>query len=193
MIKLDQAPRSWLAQRAIGAGFQSVLFADCRTVEDVQECVRVTRPDTPEDGGTFGCTSRRMSYGDYGGEWNYVQALRDVVVAIMVEKKGVVENLEEVLSVPGVDMTQWGPADYCMSIGRPGDWYHPDIKAVERKVIETSIKMGVPPRIEINSADAARYYLDLGVRHFCVGTDLPILSNWMKKNGDEMRKVLEGH
>ena len=30
MIKLDQEPRSWLAQRAIGAGFQSVLFADVR-------------------------------------------------------------------------------------------------------------------------------------------------------------------
>ena len=31
MIKLDQEPRTWLAQRAIGAGFQSVLFADIRT------------------------------------------------------------------------------------------------------------------------------------------------------------------
>ncbi len=193
MIKLDQAPRSWLAQRAIGAGFQSVLFADCRTVEDVQECVHVVRPDTPEDGGTFGCTSRRMTYMEYGGEWTYVQALRDVVVAIMVEKKGVVEHLEEVLAVPGIDMVQWGPADYCMSIGRPGAWYDPDIKVIERKVIDTALKMGIPPRIEINSPEAAKYYLDLGVKHFCVGTDLYILYDWMKKTGDGMRKVLESY
>ena len=38
MIKIDQSPRSFLAQRSIGAGFQSVLFADCRSVEDVREC-----------------------------------------------------------------------------------------------------------------------------------------------------------
>ena len=36
MIKLDQEPRTWLAQRAVGAGFQSVLFADIRTPDDVR-------------------------------------------------------------------------------------------------------------------------------------------------------------
>jgi 2-keto-3-deoxy-L-rhamnonate aldolase RhmA len=52
MIKLDQEPRTWLAQRAIGAGFQSVLFADIRTAEDARTCVRAVRPDTPTGGGT---------------------------------------------------------------------------------------------------------------------------------------------
>ena len=49
MIKVDQEPRSFIAQRAIGSGFQSVLFADCRSVEEVRECVRIARPDTPEE------------------------------------------------------------------------------------------------------------------------------------------------
>ena len=39
MIKLDQEPRTWLAQRAVGAGFQSVLFADVRTADDARACV----------------------------------------------------------------------------------------------------------------------------------------------------------
>ena len=29
-------------------------------------------------------------------------------------------------------------------------------------MIETSLKMGVPPRAEINTADQAKYYLDMG-------------------------------
>ena len=192
MIKVDQAPRSFLAQRAIGAGFQSVLFADCRTVDDARECVRVVRPDTPEDHGAYGVTSRRNTYMHYGGTPDYVQALRDIVVALMIEKKGAVDNLEEILSIGGIDMIQWGPADYAMSIGRPGGWYDPDVRAVERHVIETCLKMGVPPRAEINSPDGAKYYLDMGVRHFCIGTDIGVLFNWMKKNGEEMRKVFEG-
>ena len=44
MIKVDQEPRGFLAQRAIGSGFHSVLFADCRSAADVQECVRIVRP-----------------------------------------------------------------------------------------------------------------------------------------------------
>lgn len=192
MIKVDQEPRSFLAQRGIGAGFQSVLFADCRSVEDVRQCVRIARPDTPEDGGTYGVATRRFTYVGYGGSPEYVQALRDVVVAIMIEKQPAVEQLEEILSVEGVDMIQWGPSDYSMSIGRPGERTSPEVKAVEHRVIETALKMGVPPRAEINSADEAKYYLDLGVRHFCIGTDVSILYNWWKVNGESLRKAISG-
>ena len=192
MIKVDQEPRSFIAQRAIGSGFGSVLFADCQSVEDVKECVRITRADTPEDGGTYGVATRRFSYMGYGGSPDYVQALRDIVVVIMIEKRGTVENLEEVLSVEGVDMIQWGGADYSMSVGMAGKRGSPEIKAAERRVFETAIKMGVPPRAELGSADQAKYYLDLGVRHFCIGTDVSILFNWWKEHGDNLRKALEG-
>src|SRR5574338_1561782 len=97
MIKIDTEPRQFLAQRAIGSGFQSVLFADSRTVEDVRECVRVVRPDTPQDGGTYGAAMRRFTFMGYGGGPEYVQALRDVVVVMMIEKFPAVECLDEIL------------------------------------------------------------------------------------------------
>jgi 4-hydroxy-2-oxoheptanedioate aldolase len=190
IIKVDQEPRGFLAQRGIGAGFQGVLFADCRSVDDVDQCVRIVRPETPEDGGTHGVGLRRFAYMNHAGTSGYVQALRDVVVMIMIEKQAAVERLEEILSVKGIDMVQWGPADYSMSIGRPGERNSSEVKAAERRVFETALKMGVPPRAEITSVDQAKYYLDLGVRHFNIGADLSILFNWWKTNGDELRKAL---
>ena len=192
MIKVDQQPRKFLAQRAIGAGFQSVLFADCRTAADVEECVRAVRPETPEDQGTYGVATRRFTYMLYGGTQKYVDALRDVVVALMIEKKTAVENLDEVLAVSGIDMVQWGPADYAMSIGRPGEWFAPDIKEIERKVIASALKNGVAPRAEIESPDQAKYYMDLGVKHFCISTDIMLLYRSWKQKGEELRKVVEG-
>jgi 4-hydroxy-2-oxoheptanedioate aldolase len=192
MIKVDQEPRGFIAQRAIGSGFQSVLFADCQSVEDVRECVKIARPDTPEDGGSYGVATRRFSYMGYGGTPAYVEALRDIVVLIMIEKKGTVDNLEEVLSVEGVDMIQWGGSDYSMSIGKAGQSSSTEIKETERRVFETAIKMGVPPRAEIGTADQAKYYLDLGVRDFCIGTDISILYSWWRQHGDELRKAIDG-
>ena len=191
MIKVDQEPRAFLAQRAIGSGFESVLFADCQSVEDVRECVRVARADTPEDKGSFGAVARRFTYMGYGGGIDYVQALRDVVVVIMVEKGGVVEQLEEVLSVEGVDMIQWGPADYSMSRGLAGQRQATEVVEAERRVFETAIKMGVPPRAEIGTPDQAKRFLDMGVRHFCMNVDVSILFEWWKQNGDELRKAVE--
>jgi 4-hydroxy-2-oxoheptanedioate aldolase len=192
MIKVDQEPRGFLAQRAIGSGFHSVLFADCRSAADVLECVKIVRAETPEDGGTYGVATRRFTYMGYGGTMDYVRALRDIVVVVMIEKQGTVDNLEEVLEVPGLDMVQWGGSDYSMSIGKAGQRSSPELKAVERRVFETSLKMGVPPRAEINTADDAKYYLDMGVRHFCIGTDINILFNWWRQHGDPLRKALEG-
>jgi 4-hydroxy-2-oxoheptanedioate aldolase len=192
MIKVDQEPRCFLAQRGIGSGFQSVLFADVRTVEDAHECVRAVRPETPEAGGYHGVATRRSTYMSYGGTQGYVDALNDIVVAFMIEKKPTIDALEEILSVDGLDMIQWGGADYSMSVGRPGQRHTPEIKAIERRVIETSLKMNVPPRAEIDSVDAAKYYLDLGVRHFCIGTDIMVLHRWMKENGEALRKEIVG-
>jgi len=195
MIKIDQAPQQFYAQRAIGAGFQSVLFVDCRSAEDARTCLRAVRPETPGGDGLHGVGVRRFAYMGAAGTSEYVQALNDVVIALMIEKKAAVDHLEEILAVEGVDMIQWGPADYSMSIGRPGAYQRrddPEIKAVERRVIETALKMGVSPRAEIKSVDQATYYLDLGVRHFSLSTDITILFNWWRENGDQLRKVVAG-
>ena len=193
MIKIDQASQGFHAQRAIGAGFQSVLFVDCRSADDARACIRAARPETPESDGLHGVAPRRFAYVSSAGTADYVKALNDVVIALMIEKKGAVENLEDILAVDGVDMVQWGPADYSMSIGQPRAYQgrtKPELLATERRVIETALNMGVAPRAEIKSVDQAKYYLDLGVRHFSLSTDIVILFNWLKENGDNLRKVI---
>jgi 2-keto-3-deoxy-L-rhamnonate aldolase RhmA len=190
VIKIDYDTRQFTAQRAIGSGFQGVLFVDSRTVDDARACVRAVRAETPGEDGLYGVATRRFSLPGYGGTPQYVQALKDVVVLLMIEKKPAVEHLEEILSVPGVDMIQWGGVDYSMSIGKPGQAGSPEVKAVERQVIETALKMGVQPRAEIGSIEQAQYYLDLGVRHFCMGWDMWVLSNWWKTNGEQLRKLV---
>jgi 2-keto-3-deoxy-L-rhamnonate aldolase RhmA len=192
MMKLDQEPRRYLAQRAIGAGFQSVLFADIRTVEDVREAVRSVRSDSPQGGGTYGAADRRAMLVATAGTHRYIEALDEIVVAIMIEKASAVEQLDEILAVPGVDMIQWGPADYAMSIGRPGDWYHPDIKKVERYVFEKCIAAGIPPRLELNRPDDAAPFLEMGVQHFCMNADIYIIHDWLRQNGRALRDLVEG-
>jgi 4-hydroxy-2-oxoheptanedioate aldolase len=191
MIKVDSDPRTYLAQRGIGAGFGSVLFADSRSVEDVRECVRIARPETPEDGGRFGVAMRRFTYMGYGGTPEYVQFLRDVVVAIMIEKREAVENLDEILAVPGIDLLQWGPADYSMSIGCAGERRDPRVTAAEKRVYTAAAAAGIPCRAEVRTVDDAKYYLDMGVRHFSLSADLHILFGWWKSNGEALRKELE--
>src|SRR5579864_4910590 len=100
MMKIEQEPRTYLTIRAIGSGIQNVLFADPRTVEDVEECVRAVRAEAPHAGGRHGVGMRRdVGFVLEGGTPAFVQALDDAVVALMIEKDSAVENLESLLSV----------------------------------------------------------------------------------------------
>jgi 4-hydroxy-2-oxoheptanedioate aldolase len=191
MMKIEQQPRTYLAVRAIGSGIQNMLFADVRTVADAEECVRAVRAESPSTGGMHGVGMRRdVSFVLEGGSPAFIQALEDAVIMLMIEKKQAVEDLDAILSVKGIDMVQFGPSDYSMSIGVAGQRGHPAVREAEEFVIETALKKGIQPRAEIGQPDQAKRYLDMGVKHFCIGTDMSILFQWFKQNGAAMRDIL---
>jgi 2-keto-3-deoxy-L-rhamnonate aldolase RhmA len=190
MIKIEQFTRGHLAMRAIGSGIQNVLFADVRTAEDARHCVRSVRPEHPEHLGLHGVGLRRDARTVlYGGSKEWIGALAGSVVALMVEKREALEDLDAILGTPGVDMVQFGPADYAMSMGLSRLEDAEQVREAEEHVIATALRHGVVPRAEIADARTAEYYLNLGVRHFCVGHDVGILHNWFSDQGARMRSL----
>jgi len=193
MMKIEQEPRNYLTIRALGSGIQNVLFADVRTAVDAEACVRAVRAESPDGGGIHGVGMRRdVRFTIEPGSQGFVDALNETVIALMIEKKSAIENLDAILAVPGIDMVQFGPADYAMSLGLAGQWGHPQVQEAERYLIETALKRGVHPRAEIQHPGQARRYLDLGVKHFCVGTDMVTLWQWFKETGTVMRGLIGG-
>ena len=196
MIKIEQTQYTHQAMRAIGSGFQSVLFADIRSVEDAKAAVDAVRAETTMAEGVRGRgrlgVGMRRDVGTVrtGGTPAYVDALNEVVIAIMVEKKSCVDNLEAVLSVPGIDMVQFGASDFSMSIGKTGQYADAEVLAAEKKTIETALRMGLHPRVELRDPDQAGKYLAMGVKHFCIGWDVRILADWWDTKGAEMRGML---
>jgi 2-keto-3-deoxy-L-rhamnonate aldolase RhmA len=101
-----------------------------------------------------------------------------------------VENLEELLSVPGVDMVQFGAWDYAMSIGKPGQHDHPEVRKTERHIIETALAKGIHPRAETNSPEDISRYMDMGVKHFVVGSEMFFMYQWFTTQGKDIRKQI---
>jgi len=189
MIKVEEQTRGFIATRAIDAGIQNVLFTDCRSAEDVRECIRFVRSETPEAGGTHGYGMRRVSL-ESGNLTEWTKMMNEVVIAFMIEKKGAVENLEEILSVKGVDMVQFGPAYYSISIGKPEKIRSPEVQKIQQNMIEMALKKGVAPRVEISSFDQAKPFIEMGVRHFCIGWDTRVLEQWCQQQKEGLRELL---
>src|SRR5262245_4197736 len=188
LIKMERSAQEHLAIRAMAAGIENLLFTDLRNADDARECVRIVRPETPDDGGTHGMAGGRAAT---GGPAALVQAYRDAVIVVMIEKKGAVENLEQILAVKGIDMVQFGPSDYSMSIGQAGQRTSDQVVEAREYTIRTALKMGVQPRAELTESSEADYYVKLGVKHFCMAADTTILSRYYAQEGTAMREIIE--
>ena len=77
-----------------------------------------------------------------------------------------------------------------MKIGVFGDYPHPDVKKAETYVIETCIKNGIRPRIEIENWEDAKPYMDKGVIDFSIGNDLVTVYKYCQEQGEKLAKLL---
>lgn len=193
MIKPDQESQGFWTQAAMGAGFKAVLFTDIRTPEDIDECHRIIRADNPDNGGMVGVKLRRPALASYDTT-SYLKDLESFVFAIMIEKDIAYSNLDAILERArdcGVQMVQWGPADFGFSRGQPALMTTPDIRPFEENVIAKSLEYGLRPRIEIGSVAQAQRYIDMGVKDFCIGWDRFILRQALGQLGEDLTKLLE--
>lgn len=192
MIKADFQNRGFVAQKAVGAGFQSVLFTDHRSAEDVCETIRLMKSETPASGGQFGYPSRRfISASTYVSQLEHAARVDEIVLAFMIEKESAVDDIERICALPGVDMVQFGPSDYSMSRGWNMAEHEKEVHAAEEKVIHTALSYGVRPRCEIPTANRAEGYRMLGVIDFCVGDEIAAFRRFLREEGGAMRRYVQ--
>ena len=192
MIKVDRENRAFVAQRAIGSGFQSILFSDVHDAAEVEECIASVRAESPLTKGSFGSADRRFAkYGMESGSSEYVQSLEDCVIALMIEKDEAVKNLDSILSVPGIDMVVFGGNDYAMSVGKPRGLSDTEMSEIGDHIYQTALNKGIQPRVE-TGLEHAEKYLEMGVKHFSIGTDLWMIYEWLQDRVGKLRNVIEG-
>ncbi len=191
MIKVDFQNRGYVAQKAVAAGFQAINFADHHTADEVRESIVMMKPDCLGHG-RFGYPNRRyIGTQSHLGQMDHAERLDDIVLCFMIEKKEAMEHIEEICSVPGVDMVQFGPSDYSMSVGKNRSEYAAECRDAERRMIETALRHGVQPRCEIAAPEEAEYYISLGVRHFSLGDQLKILKKFWIDEGKRIREIAD--
>jgi len=100
----------------------------------------------------------------YGGRDYIARADGEVLCIVQVETKESVENLDEILAVPGVDAAYIGPADLSLSLGLPpaSDHDEPEfVEAIER-VLDACKRHDVAPGAHAGNVVTARKRLEQG-------------------------------
>lgn len=93
-----------------------------------------------------------------------------VLAGIMIEDREGVDNIEEIVAVPGLGVVMFGPSDYSFATGGFGE-STPAVDAAREKVRRASMEAGVP-FIDFANGDNIQEKLDQDQNMLLIGSDL---------------------
>lgn len=139
----------WTAKRALDAGALGVIFPFTSTPELARQAVAACRyPPVGNRGAGPGLAMLRWpapgGYADFADQ--------NAMVVIIIEEAKAVDQIDEILSVPGIDVVFIGPNDLSYSYGFRGRQDDPKVKDAIAKVVAAAKRRNLPVGRTANAA-----------------------------------------
>ena len=172
--------------RVLDLGARGVMVPRVETKEQAQEIVRQLK---------YAPMGRRgvalgLAHDLYraGGPEFFPSANEDVAVILLLETARAFENLEEIISVPGVDVAWMGHYDLTASMGIPGEFDHPDFLAAMDSLVCVCRQYGVAPGFLPPTPTLAAHWIAKGFRAISLGSDIGVFLDGIRKFRLEVNK-----
>lgn len=177
-----------LIAQFLDAGVMGIMLPGVSTAADLQAFVQAVRyPPLGKRG--FGFVRANEYLQGAMTQTEYVQfANEQILVLPQIEDKDAIENLDEMLTIDGVDGFIIGPRDLAMSMGYYDGQSHDDVKQAIGGAVDKIKKAGLVIGTTAATGDQARALIDRGVL-FCLNTFSGLLksavSDFMKGRQSE--------
>ena len=171
--------------KVLDAGAYGVVIPLVNTRAQAEAAVGACRY-APDGYRSFGPV--RATY--YAGADYATNANEEIACCIMIETKTALANIDDILSVPGIDAVYVGPADLSLTLGLPPrmDNEAEPFERARRAIADACGKRGITAGIHANASLAARH-AEAGYQMITVSSDLGSMA---AAAGADMRSLRDG-
>ena len=117
----------------------------------------------------------------------FARANDDIAVVLLLETEKAFQNLEEIISVPGVDVAWMGHYDLTVSMGIPAQFDHPRFLAAMDELVAVCGRYGVAPGFLPATPESAAHWIDKGFRAISLGSDVGVFLDGVRKFRAQLR------
>jgi 4-hydroxy-2-oxoheptanedioate aldolase len=122
----------------LNCGFQGIMVPNIASAAEARALADACR--YPPQGRRGLDQSRSLGYGLNKASRSVLEeANENILVIALLEDISVMDELDEIVSTKGIDVFALGPSDMGNSMGRPGEYQHPELLKVLAK-IEDAVK-----------------------------------------------------
>lgn len=155
---------------------------DARKVRDITKFAPLGRRAV--DGGNADAQFTRVAFHDY-----LETANRERFACYQIEDPEALDHLEAIAEMDGVGCLFFGPGDFSVALGVPGQLQHPDVKAARQRIAEVSRKHG-KIAATVCGRDQIKDYADMGYNLLSVGADVVALAQYADESMAAFDKAL---
>jgi len=171
---LNFAPLS----RVLDLGAQGVMVPRVETRQQTEEIVRQLKY-APQGKRGVALGVAHDLYRAAGPEF-FANANQETTVIIQLETAKAFENLEAIVSVPGVDVAWIGHYDLTVSMGFPAQFDHPTLLRAMDDLVKVCRQYNVAPGFLPPSQESAAHWISKGYRMISLGTDISVFLDGMR-------------
>ncbi|WP_165452479.1 HpcH/HpaI aldolase family protein [Paenibacillus thalictri] len=162
------APNDYAAMlRVLDAGADGIMVPHLTTREQAERIVGTAKYRPIGYRGLDG-SSRAAHYGTIPFSQHIRRQNETVTVIGMIEDALAVTNINEIVSVPGLDLLFLGPADLASSLGYQDQFDHPAVMEAIEEVIAAARKANLGIGIPVFTPEEVDRYSRMGVNYFTV-------------------------
>lgn len=185
IVRVADIRYDWYS-RLLDAGAQGMMTPRVNTAEQVRQIVQFTKyPPMGERG--FSRLAAHVNFAEIDFH-AYVQwANENIVNLIQVESKQGVENLAEMIAVPGVDGVLVGMDDLALSLGVAGNTQHPLAEQALAQIVATCEAQGMPWGLHIPDSARLIHWLERGMTIATYSSDVWMMQDVLRENVPRLR------
>ncbi len=158
--------------RALDVGAAGVEIPQVETADDAKRAISFAK-FAPEGARGVCRFVRAAGYSSIPKDI-YFQNANENFVVLQLEGTAAIENIDEILEVPGIDVIFVGPYDLSQSLGLTGQVTHPMVEKKMREIICKCLKKGIAAGTFCDSAENAAQWMKLGVQYIAYSVDVGI-------------------
>lgn len=168
---------------ALDAGARGIVAPMINTKEEADALVRACKYAPDGDRSNSGV---RGEWGEMENYRDYLDTVNEELLIIpMIETQRAIDNIEEILSVPGIDVLLVGPSDLSIELGVPLDYSCDTYQRGLDKVAAACKKHGVVPGMYFIPPDMdPNFFVEKGFKFFTIA--------WAKWATEGIRNGLSG-
>jgi 2-dehydro-3-deoxyglucarate aldolase/4-hydroxy-2-oxoheptanedioate aldolase len=184
LVRVPGKDEAWI-KRVLDTGVDGIIVPHVSTVDEVRNIIETCL--YPPEGSRSVGLARAQKYGlqfdDYMKNSNQA-----VAIIPQIEHIDGVQNIEEIVNVPGISAVFVGPFDLSGSLRKLGEIQDAQVQKSIIRVNEACIQAGFPVGIFCMDAEIASSYIEHGFTLVNVGMDILFIAESSKDTLRKLRK-----